>query len=149
MLRNNLCLLLLSVLLLSGCHEKNPNTIVIIHTNDTHSQVEPLRGMGGYEARYLVLDSLRKIYPNLLLFDAGDIFQGTPYFNLFNGRVEIGAYNLMGYDAVTLGNHEFDLGMDTLATRIREADFPVVVSNYNVENTPLKRSEERRVGKEC
>ena len=94
--------------------------------------------MGGYEARYLIIDSIRRENPGMLLFDAGDLFQGTSYFNLFDGKVEIGAYNMMKYDAITFGNHEFDLGMDTLANLLRRANFPVVVSNYNVENTPLK-----------
>ena len=138
MLKNKWIILCgLIIFSLTGCKHETQK-LVLLHTNDTHRQIEPLNGKGGYEARYLIIDSIRKENPNVLLFDAGDIFQGTPYFNIFNGKVEIGAYNLMEYDAITLGNHEFDLGMDTLAARLREANFPVVVSNYNVENTPLK-----------
>ena len=119
MLKNKWIILCgLIMLSFTGCKNETKN-LVILHTNDTHSQVEPLNNMGGYEARYLIIDSIRKENPNVLLFDAGDIFQGTPYFNLFNGKVEIGAYNLMQYDAITLGNHEFALGMDTLAARLR------------------------------
>jgi len=126
------------VLIVSACNKK-PNTLLILHTNDSHSQVEATKdGFGGFAARQALIDSFRIEYPNLLLIDAGDIFQGTPYFNMFNGRLEIEAYNQMGYEAMTLGNHEFDKGIDTLAARIREAKFPVVCSNYEVGGTALE-----------
>jgi len=129
-------LLVISVSVFAGKQTK----IVILHTNDTHSQVEPLESnnLGGYARRLGVINQIRSEEPNVLLFDAGDFSQGTPFFNFFNGRVEVEAMNRMKYDAVTLGNHEFDPGMDTLAVALKNARFPVVNANYQVENTPLK-----------
>jgi len=119
--------------------------LVILHTNDTHSQVEPTENsnlktanMGGYARRMGVIEKIRSEEKNVLLFDAGDFSQGTPYFNFFNGRVEIDALNRMQYDAGTLGNHEFDNGIDTLAVIMKNARFPLISSNYEVENTPIK-----------
>ena len=128
--------LMAAVFMAGCCQERKPLQIIV--TNDSHSQVMPLHGKGGFEARMWLIDSLREENPNTLLLDAGDIFQGTPYFNEFKGRVEVEAYNLMGYDAMTLGNHEFDNGLDTLAARIGEMDFPVVCANYDVTGTPLE-----------
>ncbi len=122
----------------------NPNTptnndqLQIIVTNDTHSQIEPSKGRGGYEARLRAIDSLRNINPNTILLDAGDMWQGSPYFNLYFGRTEVEGYNIMRYDAVTIGNHEFDHGLDTLAARAKEMKFPLLNANYNTENTPLE-----------
>ncbi len=131
------------VLLLCACQPKGD--LLLVCTNDTHSQVEVCganmkntAGLGGYAFRAGVIDSLRKECPCLLLFDAGDFSQGTPYFNMYKGRVEISAYNEMCYDAVTLGNHEFDNGIDTLASRLHEACFAVVCTNYDVAGTPLE-----------
>jgi len=118
--------------------------LVILHTNDTHSQVEctdntaAQPNMGGYARRMGIIDSIRLAEPNVLLLDAGDYFQGTPYFNFFKGRIEIDAMNRMHYDAATLGNHEFDNGLDTLAAMLALADFPVVCANYTVKGTPLE-----------
>jgi 5'-nucleotidase len=119
--------------------------LVILHTNDTHSQVEPTEksnlktaDMGGYARRMGVIEKIRSEEKNVLLFDAGDFSQGTPYFNFFNGRVEIDALNRMQYDAGTLGNHEFDNGIDTLAVILQKARFPMISSNYDVDNTPIK-----------
>ena len=119
--------------------------LLILHTNDTHSQVEPTdksalatSDMGGYARRMGVINQNRKEEKNVLLFDAGDFSQGTPYFNFFNGRIEVDAMNRMKYDAGTLGNHEFDNGIDTLHTILSKATFPVLSSNYDVENTPLR-----------
>ena len=118
--------------------------LVILHTNDTHSQVEPTdkstlktADMGGYARRMGVIKKIRADEKNVLLFDAGDFSQGTPYFNFFNGRVEVDAMNRMKYDAVTLGNHEFDNGIDTLGTILKNASFQVLSSNYQIEKTPL------------
>ena len=113
--------------------------LTILHTNDTHSQVQPKRGtnLGGYARRMGLIAQERKADKNLLLLDAGDFCQGTPYFNFYNGRVEIEAMNRMGYDAATLGNHEFDKGLDSLAMLIRMADFPFVCANYDFTGTPL------------
>lgn len=118
--------------------------ITILHTNDTHSQVEPsdksnskAPDMGGYARRMGVIEQIRVEEKNVLLLDAGDFWQGSPYFNYFNGRMEIDAMNRMKYDAVTFGNHEFDNGVDTLAAVMREAKFPIISSNYTFENPAL------------
>ena len=130
--------LLLSLCLLTGCSEK-ATTLTILHTNDTHSQIEPKAdGRGGYARRMGLIAAERKQDPNLLLVDAGDFCQGTPYFNFYHGRVEIEALNRMGYDAATLGNHEFDYGLDTLAMILKKANFPIVCANYDVKGTPLE-----------
>lgn len=118
--------------------ESAPQKLVVVETNDSHSAVLPMDEQGGYAARFRVIDSLRQVHPNLVLVDDGDIFQGTPFFNLFGGSLDIACYNLMGYDAMTLGNHEFDIGIDSLAKILKKAEFPVVVSNYDVKGTPLE-----------
>ena len=134
--------LLISISLVGISAEKVK--LVILHTNDTHSQVEPTEkstlktaDMGGYARRMGVIQKIRKEEKNVLLLDAGDFSQGTPYFNFFNGRVEIDALNRMKYDAGTLGNHEFDNGIDTLAMVLSKARFPILSSNYNVSATPI------------
>jgi len=118
--------------------------LVILHTNDTHSQVEPTEkstlktsDMGGYARRMGLITQIREQEKNVLLVDAGDYSQGTPYFNFFNGRVEIDAMNRMKYDAGTLGNHEFDNGIDTLAVVLKNAQFPMISSNYMLDKTSL------------
>src|ERR1035437_10001677 len=118
--------------------------LVILHTNDTHSQVEPTEkstlktaDMGGYARRMGVINQIRAAEKNVILVDAGDYSQGTPYFNFFNGRVEVDAMNRMKYDAITLGNHEFDNGIDTLAVVLKKAQFPILSSNYKLDKTPL------------
>jgi len=134
-------LLLLTVTIITA---QQKIKLVILHTNDTHSQVEPTEksssktaDMGGYARRMGVIEQVRSEEKNVLLVDAGDFSQGTPYFNFFNGRVEVDAMNRMKYDAVTLGNHEFDNGMDTLAVILKNAQFPLISSNYKLEKTPL------------
>ncbi len=120
--------------------------LVILHTNDTHSQVEPTEkstlknsDMGGYARRMGEINLIRKQNKNVILVDAGDFSQGTPYFNFYNGRIEVDGMNRMKYDAVTLGNHEFDNGIDTLSTILKNARFPVVSSNYDLSKTPLSK----------
>jgi 5'-nucleotidase len=125
------------VLFLSSCTQQDHLTI--LHTNDTHSQVEPkANGQGGYARRMGLIEQERKTDRNLLLVDAGDFCQGTPYFNIYKGRVEIEAMNRMRYDAATLGNHEFDNGLDTLATILKSARFPFVCANYDFSGTALE-----------
>lgn len=115
------------------------DTLTILHTNDTHSQVLPKdNGEGGYARRMGWIAKERERDPNLLLFDVGDFSQGTPFYNFFHGRIEVDALNRMGYDAVTLGNHEFDNGVDTLAVILKKAHFEVVCANYDVHDTPLE-----------
>lgn len=118
--------------------------IVILHTNDTHSRIEPLpktdkysADKGGVVRRANYIDQVRKENKNVLLFDAGDFLQGTPYFNLFKGEIEVKSMNHMGYDAVTLGNHEFDYGLEVLEKVARLAKFPIVSSNYDFSETKL------------
>ena len=133
----NILYSLFIILCLAACTPQDHLTI--LHTNDTHSQVEPKsNGQGGYARRMGLIKEERKADKHLLLVDAGDFCQGTPYFNLYHGRVEISAMNTMGYDAATLGNHEFDNGLDTLATVLRTARFPIVCANYDFTGTPVE-----------
>jgi len=119
--------------------------ITILHTNDVHSRLAPFpqdgsknAGLGGVAARAALIKQIRSEADNLLLLDAGDIFQGTPYFNLYKGEPEIKAMTMMGYDAATMGNHDFDAGMDNYATQLQHAQFPIIICNYDVSNTPLE-----------
>ena len=127
-----------------ACTQTKLHTVTILHTNDTHSQIEPLEpgkrdaDCGGYARRMGLISQERAKDPNLLLFEAGDFSQGTPYFNFYHGRIEVDAMNRMGYDAVVLGNHEFDYGVDTLAAVLKNAQFAVVCANYDVTNSPLE-----------
>jgi len=118
--------------------------ITILHTNDTHSQIDPLpandknAGKGGIARRATLVKRVRKENPNTLLIDAGDVLQGTPYFNFYRGEVEYKAMSAVGYDASTLGNHEFDNGVDALAAALKFANFDIVSSNYDVKGTALE-----------
>lgn len=120
--------------------------LYILQTSDTHSRIEPIpaqtadpaAGMGGVVRRATFVKNFRNEHPDVLLFDCGDISQGTPYYNLFKGEVEIKAMNLMKYDAMTIGNHEFDFGLENMARLFRMADFPVVCANYEVKGTVLE-----------
>jgi 5'-nucleotidase len=141
LVRSLIILLVLSTITLPA---QQKIKLVIVHTNDTHSQVEPTEkstlktaDMGGYARRMGLISQIREQEKNVLLVDAGDYSQGTPYFNFFNGRVEIDAMNRMKYDAGTLGNHEFDNGIDTLAVVLKSALFPMISSNYQVDKTSL------------
>ena len=117
--------------------------ITILHTNDTHSQIDPLptndkyAGKGGVARRATLVRKIRSENPNTLLIDAGDVCQGTPYFNFFKGEVEYKAMSMIGYDAGTLGNHEFDNGVASLASALKFANFDIVCANYEVKGTPL------------
>lgn len=123
-----------------------PHRLSILHTNDTHSHIDPIRagdgaGTAGVLERSVYLDSVRRADGpcNVLLVDAGDFEQGTPYFSLLDGVVEIGTMNKMGYDAVTMGNHEFDNGLDDLAKRMKMAMFKIVLCNYEFNHKELNR----------
>jgi 5'-nucleotidase len=136
--------LLLNLLLFSCLTLVAQERLVILHTNDTHSRIEPLPqtdrtnpDKGGVVRRASYIDQVRAENKQVLLFDAGDFLQGTPYFNLFKGEVEVKAMNLMHYDAATLGNHEFDYGLEVLQKVIRLAHFPIVSSNYDFSETSL------------
>lgn len=131
-------LFLLVILCYQSC--SRPGHITILHTNDTHSQIEPKSdNRGGYARRMGLINHEREKDADLLLFDAGDFCQGTPYYNYYKGMLEVDAMNKMGYDAVTLGNHEFDNGIDTLAAVLKKAKFQVVSANYDVSGTALER----------
>jgi 5'-nucleotidase len=119
--------------------------ITILHTNDTHSQIDPVSesdktwgGKGGVARRATLVKRIRKENPNTLLIDAGDVFQGTPYFNFYKGEVEYKAMSLIGYDVVTLGNHDFDNGVNALAAAMKFANFDFVSTNYDVRGTVLE-----------
>src|SRR5215467_8331464 len=118
--------------------------ITILHTNDTHSQIDPLpsndrnAGRGGVARRATLVKQLRKENPNTLLIDAGDVLQGSPYFNFFKGEVEYKAMSAIGYDVGTLGNHEFDNGVEALAAALKFANFDIVSANYDVKGTALE-----------
>lgn len=111
------------------------HTVSLLHTNDTHSRIEPFtrgryKGMGGVSRRATLISSLKKANPSTLVVDAGDIFQGTPYFNMFKGEVELRAMSMAGYDLATLGNHDFDLGAQWLLKMAHQhARFPFVSAN--------------------
>lgn len=119
--------------------------ITILSTNDVHSRIEPFpmdgsrnQGMGGAARRAKMISRIRSEEENVLLFDAGDVFQGTPYFNFFNGELEFKLMSEMGYDAGTIGNHDFDNGIQGFYDQLPNANFPILMSNYDLTNTQLK-----------
>jgi 5'-nucleotidase len=119
--------------------------LLILHTNDVHSRIEPFplgsgrnAGKGGVARRKTVIDNYRKKYDNVLLLDAGDAFQGTPYFNYFGGELEYKLMSKLGYDATTLGNHDFDNGIAGLERNLPHTNFPILISNYDFRNNSLK-----------
>lgn len=119
--------------------------ITILHTNDQHSQIDPLpandrnAGKGGVARRGTLVKRIRQENPNTLLVDAGDSFQGTPYFNLYKGVVEYKAMSAVGYDVVTLGNHDFDNGIEGLAEAMKSATFEFVSANYDLTSTIIAK----------
>lgn len=119
--------------------------LTILHTNDVHSRIEPFpmdgsrnQGLGGVARRAALISKIRSEQKNVLLLDAGDIFQGTPYFNMFGGELEMKLMSDMGYDAATMGNHDFDNGIAGFVKQLPHAKFPFLVSNYDFANTELK-----------
>ena len=130
-----------------GMQAKKHKHLLILHTNDTQSCIMPLSetladtlvaGRGGFLRRIAMLKEERQKNPDLLYFDSGDFCQGSPYYTLFKGDVEIGLMNQMGIDASTIGNHEFDFGLDNMARLFRMANFPIVCSNYDFTGTVLE-----------
>ena len=121
--------------------------LVILHTSDTHSHVDPIdensadrnAGWGGVARRAALVRQERQTAETFLLLNCGDISQGTPYYNMFQGEVEMKSMNLMGYDAMTIGNHEFDYGLDNMLRLFTMADFPVVCANYDFTGTVLEK----------
>jgi 5'-nucleotidase len=125
--------------------ERGYTRITILHTNDVHSHIDPFEenhpdypGMGGVARRSALIKKIRSTERNVLLLDAGDIFQGTPYFNLYGGELEMKLMSKMGYDAATIGNHDFDNGIDQLADKSRFANFPLINCNYDFSETSMK-----------
>ncbi len=154
--------LLASNSVFAGWGETNDVTkLTILHTNDVHSRLEPFpmdggrnQGLGGVAARAELIKKIRgeedkviAAYNNengdnsssgVLLLDAGDIFQGTPFFNIYKGEPEIKAMSAMKYDAATIGNHDFDAGLENLAIQLQHASFPLLICNYDLSNTAME-----------
>jgi 5'-nucleotidase len=124
---------------------KKAKKITILHTNDTHSNIDPFPnnhskfpGMGGVAKRHALIQQIKQEEENILLLDSGDIFQGTPYFNMFNGVLEMKLMSELGYDAATMGNHDFDIGLEGFKTAKKHANFPFLCANYDFSETILK-----------
>jgi 5''-nucleotidase/2'',3''-cyclic phosphodiesterase and related esterases len=118
--------------------------ITILHTNDVHSHIDPFPAtdaknpnIGGVSRRASLIESIRKENPNVLLLDAGDIFQGTPYFNYYGGELEFKLMSMLKYDLATMGNHDFDNGIDGFYSQLHNAKFDFVSANYDFKNTVL------------
>ena len=138
-----------SSLLLSGsalnfnsCMASEQKKITILHTNDVHSHIEPFNenhakfpSKGGVARRSTIIESIKSSNPNTLLLDAGDIFQGTPYFNYYGGEIEFKLMSMLNYDAATIGNHDFDNGIEGLYAQLPNAKFQFISSNYDFRNT--------------
>ena len=142
------CLLYILGCLFSLAAFAQDGSFFIVHTSDTHSCIEPISpnfgdtaqaNKAGYLRRVVLLEQLRKEHPDdLLLLDCGDFSQGSVYYNLYQGEVEVKLMNLMKYDACTIGNHEFDFGLENLARLMRMAEFPFVCCNYDFKGTPCE-----------
>jgi 5'-nucleotidase len=124
--------------------EETATVITILHTNDWHSRIEPFppqsgkfAGQGGAAARAAIIERIRKEQKHVILLDAGDIFQGTPYFNFFEGELEYKLMTAMGYDAATLGNHDFDNGIEGILKQMKHAEFELINCNYDFNDTLL------------
>lgn len=131
-------------LTLSSFDTKSVKKITILHTNDVHSHIDPFgpndgrnANKGGVARRASLIESIRSKNPNTLLLDAGDIFQGTPYFNYYGGELEFKLMSMLKYDLATIGNHDFDNGIDGLYAQLPNADFDFVSANYDFKNTVL------------
>lgn len=118
--------------------------ITVLHTNDVHSRIDPFpmdgskyQGLGGVAPRAALINKIRQEEKNVLLFDAGDIFQGTPYFNLYGGELELKMMSMMGYDAGIMGNHDFDNGVEGFYKQLPHANFPILNGNYDFSDTLL------------
>ncbi|WP_447636672.1 bifunctional metallophosphatase/5'-nucleotidase [Flavobacterium microcysteis] len=137
-------LLTIGGLSLSSFKPLDKKHITILHTNDVHSHIDPFPptdakspNMGGVSRRASLIESIRKENPNVLLLDAGDIFQGTPYFNYYGGELEFKLMSMMKYDLATMGNHDFDNGIDGFYSQLHNAKFDFVSANYDFKNTVL------------
>lgn len=133
-----------SSLTLNSCETEKKKHITILHTNDVHSHIDPFPndhadfpGLGGVARRAGLINSIRRENPNTLLLDAGDIFQGTPYFNFYGGELEFKLMSMLKYDAATIGNHDFDNGIEGLLAQLPHAGFDFISANYDFSNTVL------------
>ncbi len=124
--------------------------LTVLHTNDQHSRIEPFDSsysrnpnQGGFARRATLVQQIRNQEKNVLLLDAGDIFQGTPYFNFYGGELEFKLMSMMGYDAATMGNHDFDNGLEGFLKALPNAKFPFITSNYDFSNTILDGKTEK------
>ena len=122
--------------------------LVIFHTNDPHSCIMPMNenladtavaGRGGFLRRIAMLEEERKKHPDMMYFDSGDFSQGSAYYTMYKGEVEVGLMNMMGITAATIGNHEWDYGIEQLVKNIKMANFPVVCTNCDFTDTPLEK----------
>ena len=127
-----------------SCLENKTVKITVLHTNDVHSHIDPFEpndvknaNKGGISRRATLIQKLRNENPNTLLLDAGDIFQGTPYFNYFGGALEFKLMSLLNYDAATIGNHDFDNGIEGLYAQLPHAKFDFISANYDFRNTVM------------
>ena len=141
-LRKTVVLYMLLLFMAMGAYAQKH--LEVLHTNDTHSCIMPLNpnladtavaGRGGFLRRVAMIKEERAKNPDLLLIDSGDFSQGSPFYTMFKGDVEVGLMNLMGYDAATIGNHEFDFGLENMARIFKMAKFPVVCANYDFTGT--------------
>jgi len=130
---------------LGSCDKVSTKKITILHTNDVHSHIDPFpkehsqfANLGGLARRATLVESIRQENANTLLFDAGDIFQGTPYFNFYGGELEFKLMSKLRYDAATIGNHDFDNGVEGLAAQLPHAKFKLLSANYNFSNTLMQ-----------
>lgn len=129
-----------------GVLDESIHKLTILHTNDVHSRIDPFpmdgssnQGKGGAAKRMAIISKIRAEEKNVILLDAGDMFQGTPYFNYFRGELEIKLMSQMGYDAATLGNHDFDAGIENLRDQLKSfANFPIINANYKFDDTAMK-----------
>lgn len=145
-MRRLLIITIMAIAAMTGYAAKKKQ-LTILHTNDTHSCIFPLNrnladtaiaGRGGFVRRAAMIKKQREKQPELLLLDSGDFSQGSPYYTMYQGDVEIELMNMMGYDAATIGNHEFDFGVENMARIFKKAKFPIVCANYDFTGTPLE-----------
>lgn len=129
---------------MSSFKSVNTKHLTVLHTNDVHSYIDPFPAnhpknpnMGGVARRAALIESIRKENPNVLLLDAGDIFQGTPYFNYYGGELEFKLMSMMQYDLATIGNHDFDNSIEGLYAQLPHASFEFVSANYDFKNTVM------------
>lgn len=129
----------------AGAAPSATRSLTILHTNDVHSRLDPFpmdgsrnQGLGGVAARAALIQQIRQEGGEVLLLDAGDIFQGTPYFNMYKGEPEMKAMQMMGYDAATMGNHDFDAGLENFTKQLAYGGFPLLIANYDFTGTPME-----------